>query len=137
MSGLTPRSLRYAQPRPHPYRLSDGRGLALEVLPNGTKAWRFRYRIDRREKMISLGLYPAVPIEAARRLRDEARDILKRGTDPSFARRARKQLEAQTFNAIVESCLVKLEKDVELGKLAPATLKRTRWLLAKYFVPRL
>lgn len=87
--------------------------------------------------MISLGLYPTVPIEAARRLRDEASDILKRGTDPSVARRARKQVEAQTFNAIVESWLVKLEKDVEHGKLAPATLKRTRWLLTKYFVPRL
>src|SRR5436190_2245981 len=105
MSRLTAQCLRYTEPRARPYRLSDGKGLALQVLPNGTKAWRFRYRFDGREKMISLGLYPAVPIEAARRLCDEARDTLKRGTDPSAARRARQQLETQTFSAIAENWL--------------------------------
>ncbi|MEJ1961007.1 MAG: integrase arm-type DNA-binding domain-containing protein [Gammaproteobacteria bacterium] len=135
MTRLTTQSLRYTQPRPRTYRLSDGCGLALQVLPNGTKAWRFRYRFDRREKMISLGLYPAVPIEAARRLRDEARDTLKRGTDPSAARRERKHLETQTFRAIVDQWLDKLSKDVGRGKLAPATLQRSRWLLTKYFAP--
>ena len=92
MSRLTPQRLRHVEARARPYRLCDAKGLALQILPNGTKAWRFRYRIDRREKMISLGLYPAVPIEAARRLRDEARDSVKRGTDPSAARRARRSL---------------------------------------------
>jgi hypothetical protein len=79
MSRLTTQRLRSAEPRTRPYRLSAGEGLALQILPMGTKAWRFRYRFDGREKMISLGLYPAVPIEAARRLRDDARDRIKRG----------------------------------------------------------
>jgi hypothetical protein len=90
---------------------------------------RLRYRFD--------GCETAVPIEAARRLRDEARDTLNRGTDPSVAHRACKQLEAQTFNAIFDRWLVKLETDVGGGTLATASLKRTRWLLTKYFVPTL
>jgi hypothetical protein len=137
MSRLTAQCLRHVEPRERPYRLSDGKGLALQVLPKGTKAWRFRYRLNGREKMISLGLYPAVPIEAARRMRDEARDTLKRGIDPSAARRARKHLETQTFGAIVDSWLAKLSIDVTRGKLVPATLKRTRWLLTTYLLPTL
>jgi hypothetical protein len=73
---------------------------ALQVMPNGAKAWRFRYRFESREKMLSLGRYLAVPLEAARRLRDEARDILERGTDPSAERRARKHHETETFSTM-------------------------------------
>jgi hypothetical protein len=74
-------------------------------MPTGAKAWGFRYRFEGREKMISLGRYPAVPLEAARGMRDEARDILERGTDPSAARRARKRLETQTFSTIADAWL--------------------------------
>ncbi len=137
MSRLTTQRLRSAEPRLHPYRLSDGKGLALQVMPNGAKAWRFRYRFERREKMISLGLYPAVPLEAARRLRDEARDTLERGTDPSAERRMRKRHETQTFGVIAEDWLEKLSVDVKHGKRARATLKRSRWLLTRYLIPRL
>jgi hypothetical protein len=72
---------------------------ALQVMPNGAKAWRFRYRFESREKMLSLGRYLAVPLEAARRLRDEARDILERG-HPSAERRARKHLKTETFSTM-------------------------------------
>lgn len=110
MSRLTTHSLRFARPRPRPYRLSDGRGLALQIMPNGTKAWRFRYGIARRGKMISLGLYPAVPIE-------EARDTIERGTDPNYARRARKYVETRTrtFSALVDCWLAKLSSSPHIN----------------------
>jgi hypothetical protein len=33
-----------AKPRDKEYTLSDGRGLHLLVMPNGSKLWRLRYR---------------------------------------------------------------------------------------------
>ncbi|MFQ6404737.1 Arm DNA-binding domain-containing protein [Methylophilus sp. 'Pure River'] len=41
-----------------PYELYDERGLYLIVNPNGGKWWRLRYRLDGKEKTISLGIYP-------------------------------------------------------------------------------
>ncbi|WP_432432222.1 Arm DNA-binding domain-containing protein [Granulicella arctica] len=37
------------------YKLADGRGLCLLVMPMGAKYWRRRYRFDGTEKMMSLG----------------------------------------------------------------------------------
>ena len=80
---LTTASVRTALPRTRLYRLSDRSGLLLEVPPAGSKRWRFRYRFNRTEKLISLGLYPTVSLRAARLQRDDARGLLARGIDPS------------------------------------------------------
>jgi hypothetical protein len=43
-----------AEPRERQYTVADGYGLALYVLPNVAKYWRFRYRFEHRAKMLSL-----------------------------------------------------------------------------------
>jgi len=43
-----------------PYRLTDGKGLYLEVAKSGGKWWRFKYRFDGKEKRLSLGVYVVV-----------------------------------------------------------------------------
>jgi len=60
-------------------RLFDGRGLYLEIAPSGGRWWRFKYRFERKEKRISLGVYPAVGIKDARERCDEARKQLAAG----------------------------------------------------------
>ncbi len=63
---LTDRAIQTAKPRDRAYKLTDGRGLCLLVQPNGSKWWRYRYRFERAEKMLSLGTYPDVPLILAR-----------------------------------------------------------------------
>lgn len=63
-------------------RYADSGGLYLEVQPNGAKHWRWKYRFAGKEKRLSVGSYPAVSLAQARRARDEARAVLKGGTDP-------------------------------------------------------
>ena len=58
---------------PKTIRLSDGRGMYLEIVPAGGKWWRFKYRFAGRERRMSLGVYPDVPLAAAREKREEAR----------------------------------------------------------------
>lgn len=33
------------------YRVTDDKGLYLEVKPSGSKLWRFKYRFEREEKL--------------------------------------------------------------------------------------
>ena len=70
---LSDAAIRKAHPPDKPQKLYDSRGLYLEIAPRGSKAWHFKYRFADREKRISLGLYPHVPLKMARERRDEAR----------------------------------------------------------------
>ena len=60
-------------PKLVPYKLFDGEGLYLEVVPTGARRWRFKYRIHGKEKRISLGVYPEVGLKDAREKLDEVR----------------------------------------------------------------
>ena len=42
---LTDTQCRNAKPKDKPYKLADGKGLYLEVKPNGVKAWRYRFEL--------------------------------------------------------------------------------------------
>ena len=87
---LTDSAIRQAKPEEKPKRMFDGLGLYLEVSPSGGKLWRFKYRIDKKEKRLSFGTYPQVSLANARAKRDEARLQLSAGIDPSAHRKAAK-----------------------------------------------
>lgn len=87
---LTDTAIRTAKPGPKPYKLYDGRGLYLIVTPNGHKWWRLRYTFADKEKLLSLGVYPAVTLKDARALRDKAHAHIAAGVDPSVQRQAEK-----------------------------------------------
>ena len=83
----TDRQIQAAKPREKPYKLFDTRGLYLLITPDGSKLWRFRYRIEGREKLISLGDSRDVSLKRAREKRDEARSLVADGRDPSAQRK--------------------------------------------------
>lgn len=68
---------------------SDGQGLYLHMTHAG-KYWRLAYRFAGKQKTLALGVYPAVGLAQARRLRDDARAQLATGIDPSETKRAAK-----------------------------------------------
>jgi hypothetical protein len=71
------------------YRLAAGKGLYLQVMPNGAKYWRLKYRhLKKQPKMISLGVFPQVGLAEARTERDRLRQLIGTGIDPSTQRRA-------------------------------------------------
>ena len=71
-------------------KLADDGGLYLWVYANGSKYWRLRYWVGGKEKSLSLGVFPAVGLKAARVKRDAARQHLDAHRDPSVERRADK-----------------------------------------------
>ncbi len=92
------------KPQVKSVRLSDGRGMYLEISPAGGKWWRFKYRFAGKERRISLGVYPDVPLAAAREKREEARRQVAAGIDPGEQRKAAKvalvESTENTFEAI-------------------------------------
>lgn len=83
-------ALKKAAAAGNPSKLSDGAGLHLEARPNGAGWWRLRYRFGGKEAMLSLGVYPDVPLALARQRRDEARKQIAAGVNPSEHRKADK-----------------------------------------------
>jgi len=96
--------LRTAKPTAKAFKLFDGGGLFLLVTPEGGKRWRLKYRIDGKEKLLALGVYPDVSLKQARVRRDEARRLLADGLDPGEQRKAEKAAQgeraANSFEAI-------------------------------------
>lgn len=92
---------RNAKPADKPWKLHDTRGLFLLVNPAGTKWWRLRYTLSGKDGLLSLGVYPDVPLGEARKRRDHARELIASGINPAQARREEK-IEAQdgTFAAL-------------------------------------
>lgn len=81
-------SLAAAPAKSRPYKITIGQGLYLLVNPNGSKLWRLKYYFGRQEKGLALGAFPAISLEQACHARDEARAMVKGGTDPSEVRKA-------------------------------------------------
>jgi len=100
--------IRNTKPGDVPKRLWDGRGLFLQLMPQGGKWWRFKYRFDGKEKLISLGVYPDVGLKDARGRRDEARRKVAAGIDPSAERQAGKAPRpGDTFETVAREWLTK------------------------------
>nr|VFJ42645.1 MAG: Integrase [Candidatus Kentron sp. FM]VFJ43381.1 MAG: Integrase [Candidatus Kentron sp. FM]VFK05523.1 MAG: Integrase [Candidatus Kentron sp. FM] len=92
---LTDITTRSAKPGPKPFKLFDGEGLFLLVTPKGQKWWRLKYRYNGKEKMLSLGVYPKVGLKDARKRRDDARELLANGINPSENRKAQKLAQTE------------------------------------------
>jgi transposase-like protein len=86
------RKVRDYQPRRYARKVFLGGGLFIHLTPSGGRHWRYKYHYARKEKLISLGSYPDVPLEAARARHRFARQLLAAGEDPS---RQREQVRNQ------------------------------------------
>lgn len=122
---LTDTSCRNATTTDKPLKLNDGKGLYLEVRPNGSKLWRYRYKIDGKENLFAVGDYCQSPAgetdeegkarRAARRFtlaearveRERCRGLVKQRIHPSHSQRTeklRRSIEAgSTFKSVAET----------------------------------
>lgn len=101
---LTDIAVRNAKAADKPRKVTDGRGMHLLVQPNGGKYWRLKYRFGGKEKLLALGVYPDVSLAAARKARDQARELLAQGVDPGELRkeewRAARAATQDSFEAV-------------------------------------
>ncbi|MGI9026608.1 MAG: tyrosine-type recombinase/integrase, partial [Burkholderiaceae bacterium] len=108
---LTSTAIRNARAGEKPIKLFDGGGLFLLLSPAGGKWWRLKYRVDGKEKLMSLGTYPDVGLKEARERRDEARKQLAADIDPGEHRKATKSARtegaANSFEVVAREWIAK------------------------------
>jgi integrase len=101
---LTDTQCKAAKPKDKKYKLSDGEGLYLEILPTGGKYWRLKYRLHGKEKRLGLGVYPKISVQKARKEKERIRDQLSVGIDPLVQKTQKKREAAfervQTFQEV-------------------------------------
>ncbi len=106
---LTDKEVKNAKPKDGEYVLSDGGGLQLRVLKNGTKSWRIVYQNPetRKPTSLSLGTYPSLSIANARKITREQRELIAQGIDP----KAHKLKIQSEYIAINQNTLLNVSKE--------------------------
>lgn len=90
---LTETQVRNAKGKEKPYKLFDGGGLYLDVMPSGSRIWRFKFRqANGKENRLTFGPYPEVTLQGAREKRLETRRLMLQGVDPAQHRDDAKRL---------------------------------------------
>lgn len=113
---LTASAVQNAKPSDASYRLNDGNSLYLEVRPSGVKSWLYRYKIDGKENIFTIGQFcPAnadhISVQAARVALGQARLLVKQGIHPARHRKEQERMEAtlaqHSFRAVADEWLLK------------------------------
>ena len=106
-------------------RLSDEHNLYVLVTKN-SKRWRFDYtRPNGKRNTLALGQYPAMGIAAAHNARDQARELLAQGIDPSLHRKAQKLQRSATHENTFQAVAGQWHEQWKFGK-AESTAK-VKW----------
>ncbi len=131
LNKLTAKAVEAAKFEGKPRKLFDGGGLYLHVQKTG-RYWRLKYRFGGTEKLLALGVYPDVTLAAAREARKDARALLVQGIDPASQRKAEREADAETFEAVAREWL-----DMQRKTLTADTVRLARRRLETWAFPRI
>lgn len=134
---LTDTKIRAAKPTDKPYRLSDEKGLYLEVTSAGGRYWRMKYRYQGKEKRLAFGVYPDVSLAQARAKRDEARALLAAGADPGEAKKKAKREKAKSTANSFEAIAREWHGIQAAGRWTEGHATKTLQGLEKHIFPEL
>lgn len=126
---LTDTKIRALKPKDKPYKVSDEKGLYLQVNAR-SKLWRMAYRHQGKQKLLSFGPYPEVTLAMARDRRDDARKMIRDGVDPGAKRKAEKNAISNTFQAVALEWLEQHKK-----RLSESTQRMYLSMLENYVFP--
>jgi integrase len=131
---LTEVTIKNAKPKAKVYKLADGSGLYLEVTPSGAKYWRLKYRYAGKEKRLALGVYPEVNLKTARVRKQDARNLLAEGDDPSNQRRQEKLARRAGAESEFKAVALEWAKKQE-SHWSGSYIKRVGWILNRNLFP--
>lgn len=128
---LSEAQIRTAKRKEKDYKLYDGGGMCLVIWSREErkKSWIFDYSFQTKRKSISFGLYPDISLAEARKKRQEAKEKITQGIDPSEERKAiKKELDnPSTLKNISEEWF-----EHKKSKLSPTTIKKKKSFLVNH-----
>jgi len=99
---LTDLKSKTAKPKNKPYKLFDAEGLYLYVPPSGRKVWRFKYRFNGKECLVTIGKFPNKKLKEARKARNQYLLMLDEGKNPAEVKRLKKNPEGMSFKEVAQ-----------------------------------
>jgi integrase len=85
---LSEAQIRAMELRATRYSVADGNGLVLEVMPTGSKIWRFRYTLDgKRQPLTTIGDYKRISLRVARERARKYAEMVASGVSPAATAR--------------------------------------------------
>ena len=133
---LTARKVEQTRPNPSKRReIPDGGkpGLYLVIQPSGRKSWAVRYRLNGQPRKLTLDGFPQ--LATARRLAQDALDMVSEGKDPAAEKQASKsqyELGSDLFGAVAAEFV---ERHAKRNTRASSTRLTEQWL-KKDVLPR-
>ena len=143
---LTDTRIKTTKPSEKPIKLTDGSGLYLLITPNGSRLWRYRYRLCGKENVFAVGEYVNAPngetpeakalriasgrltLAEAREAQINARTLVRAGQHPAAARAEARRLadlaRGTTFEGVARQWLERVG-----GKWKPETFRQRERLL--------
>lgn len=133
---LSDTAIKKATAKEKAYGMKDEKGLYLWLTPAGGKLWRWGYRFEGKEKLMSFGGYPDVSLAQARKLHAAARELWASGIDPMAQRKADKMAERIASENSFANVAALWLKHWSVGKSSRHVLQVTRRMDAD-ILPRL
>lgn len=151
---LSDTRIRNSKAKAVPYKLTDGKGLYLQVRPTGARFWRYRYRIGGKENVFAAGEYVQAPdgetprqaeerksagrltLSEARAKREQWRALVKQGIHPAHHRKAERiragNEQANTFEAVAREWF-----EHNSSRWTPRTLAQRERLFERDVLPHI
>ena len=134
---LSDTSIRKIKPQSKSFKVFDGKGLFIQINPNGSKLWRIVYRFNNQTKTYYLGSYPEISLSMARDELLELRAKLAKGFDPAQEKqennrrlRVEQEISLSTFKAVAQDWMKSYSP-----KVLPKQISKIERMLEKYLYP--
>lgn len=137
---LTTTQIKSAEARERAYKLADSGGLYLLVQPNGSKLWRYKFRIGGVEGKQSLGTFPEVSLAEARGLHGDSRKLVAQGIHPVRAHQEQKVAQAKEHLVREKGTFAAVMLDWSTSTTAglrPSTVKQRQREIDNDLMPKL
>lgn len=137
---LSTLQIKSAKPRERDYKLADSGGLFLLVRPNGSKLWRYKFRIGRVEGLQAIGSFPEISLAEAREQHAKSRKLVDHGIHPVHElKRHREALTIEYLNRDKGAfgTVYAMWDEATSVDLKPGTIKQRRREIKNDLLPKL
>ena len=136
---LTTLKIKATKPAERAFKLADSGGLFLLVTPNGSKLWRYKFRLNGLEGLQALGAFPEVSLANARLAHAESRRLVSKGMHPVQTMREQREEDHQAQLHRVQGSFGVVSADwnaATSSSLRPATVEQRNREIAKDLTPK-
>jgi integrase len=128
LNQLKDTEVKQAKPKEKQYYLNDGGGLRLQIKPNGSKIWVFRFMLNGSSKETTFKSYPTTTLKEAREKRAEYKKLIDNNINPiDYFNKEKEQQKKEETNSFKNVMYQWLENEKPNAKIEQYEWKKNRF----------